>query len=200
MQAFYGSQVRRLLPAASLTLVMVAVAAYLFMPVSTWATIAADMAASTLYVENWLLVRRSVDYLAQDQAPSPLQHFWSLAVEEQFYLGWPLVLVAISAWWRRRWNTMNRSSAKNGLPAPPPPPPSVYAVAMATPCALSIASALYYARADPAAGYFMTQNRLYELGLGGLLSVWAATGKPDVGSMKPFVQVRKAFHGQFNRF
>lgn len=82
---FYARRAQRLLPASSLTLMAVGLASYVWMPPSTWATMAADMAASSLYVQNWMLVRRSVDYLAQGQMPSPLQHFWSLSVEEQFY-------------------------------------------------------------------------------------------------------------------
>ena len=171
LPTFYARRARRLLPAASLTLVAIGLAAYLWMPPSTWTTTAADMAASTLYAENWMLVRRSVDYLAQDQTPSPLQHFWSLAVEEQFYLGWPLLVGGVAALWRRRVGAMTTAVPEL---TPPPPPCRAYALPMGTLCGLSIAAGLYYARASPAAGYFMTHTRLHELGLGGLLGVWAA--------------------------
>ena len=73
LPTFYARRARRLLPAASLTLVAVGAAAYLWMPRWTWATVAADMAASTVYAENWMLLRRAVDYHAQDQAPMALQ-------------------------------------------------------------------------------------------------------------------------------
>jgi peptidoglycan/LPS O-acetylase OafA/YrhL len=104
------------------------------------------MAASALYVENWMLLKRSVDYLAIDQAPSPLQHFWSLAVEEQFYLGWPLLMAGVAGWWRWR-----RRLDGNGFPsvgmaqeASPPRPPPARTYALPTPllCALSFATAL----------------------------------------------------------
>ncbi len=172
LPTFYARRACRLLPAASLTLVAVCAAAYLWTPASTWTSTAADMAASSLYAQNWVLVRRSVDYLAQDEPPSPLQHFWSLAVEEQFYLGWPLVVGGVAAWWRRR-RSGDGIPALPGLP-PLPPPRRAYALPMGALCALSFGAALYYARVDPAAGYFMTHTRLYELGVGGLLGVWAA--------------------------
>jgi len=72
------------------------------MPSWTWATTAADIAASTGYAENWVLVRRAVDYQAQGETPSPLQYFWSLAVEEQFYFGWPLLVAGVACLWGRR--------------------------------------------------------------------------------------------------
>ena len=177
LPAFYARRARRLLPAATLTLVAVGVAAYLWMPRWTWATVAADMAASTVYAENLMLVRRAVDYHAQGQTPSPLQHFWSLAVEEQFYLGWPLLVAGVAAWWKR---TRSRENHSPHLPemSLPPPPRRAYALPMAGQCGFSFAAALYCARVSPASGYFMTQTRLHELGLGGLLGVWAARTPP----------------------
>lgn len=176
LPTFYARRAHRLLPAASLTLIAVGAATYAWTPPSTWPATAADMAASSVYVENWVLVRRSVNYLAQDEPPSPLQHFWSLAVEEQFYLGWPLVVSGVAAWWQKR-------KSGDGMPALPglplqPPPRHAYALPMGAVSCMSFACALYYARTNPAAGYFMTHVRLFELGLGGLLAVWAAREGP----------------------
>ena len=170
LPVFYARRARRLLPAASLTLAAVGIASYLWMPALTWTTVAADMVTSTLYAENWALVRRSVDYGAQGQTPSPLQHFWSLAVEEQFYLGWPLLVAGVTAARRRRLGA--KPTALPGM-APPLPPLRTYALPMGMLCAFSFLSSLYYARTSPASGYFMTHTRLHELGLGGLLGVWA---------------------------
>ena len=190
LPTFYARRARRLLPAASLTLVSVGVAAYMWMPAATWATTASDIAASTMYAQNWVLVRRSVDYYAQDQAPSPLQHFWSLAVEEQFYLGWPVLVAGVAAWWKRRARQDSKGGSSNGASSPSSqlqsaPPARVYALVMGIPCILSLGAAVYYAGANPAAGYFMTHTRLYELGLGGLLAVWAEGRSEPHAGLKP---------------
>ena len=175
LPAFYARRARRLLPSASLTLVLVGVAAYLWMPAFTWKKVAADMAASTLYVENWALVRRSVDYLSQGQTPSPLQHFWSLAVEEQFYVGWPLLVAGVAATRTRRAGAKSAPLFGAALQCPLG---RAFALPMGMLCGLSFVTSQYYAHANPAARYFMTHNRLHELGLDGLLGVWAAARAP----------------------
>ena len=168
---FYSRRARRLLPAASLILVLVGVGAYMWMPSWTWTTTATDMAASTLYAENWVLVRRTVDYLAQDQAPSPLQHFWSLAVEEQFYLGWPLLM----AWGGRQGRRQPDESGRG---------PNVrlvrraYAWSMTALCAVSFATALYFVHSNPSSAYFSSATCLWEIGLGGLVALWAPSAVP----------------------
>ena len=86
---FYGARARRLLPAASLTLVVTAVAAVLLLPPLEARSVLRDGVASALYVGNLRLALQGTDYLAADAAPSPFQHYWSLGVEEQFYLCWP---------------------------------------------------------------------------------------------------------------
>ena len=121
LPTFYARRARCLLPAASLTLVSVRVAAYMWIPAATWATTTSDIAASTMYAQNWVLVRRSMDYYAQDQAPSPLQHFWSLAVEEQFYLGWPVLAAGVAAWWRRRVGRDSKGARSTGSSSPASP-------------------------------------------------------------------------------
>jgi peptidoglycan/LPS O-acetylase OafA/YrhL len=186
LPGFYARRARRLLPAASLTLVAVGVAAYALMPASTWRSTAVDMAASALYAQNWVLVRRAVDYLAQDQAPGPLQHFWSLAVEEQYYMVWPLLVAGVAAVWKRRRQGASATLVACTTASPPilprsssPPPPSraAFAAPMAALCALSLAASAWYARTNPAPGYFMTHVRLHELGMGGLLAVCAGGGR-----------------------
>src|SRR6478735_6341905 len=59
------------------------------------ALLLADGIAALLYVANWRMILRGGDYFAQTAAPSPLEHTWSLGIEEQFYLAWPLVLCAV---------------------------------------------------------------------------------------------------------
>jgi peptidoglycan/LPS O-acetylase OafA/YrhL len=78
---FWARRVRRLLPATAVVLGTVALMTLVVLPVTRWATTAWDIGASALYVVNWRLAEQSVDYLAAEAAPSPVQHFWSLAVE-----------------------------------------------------------------------------------------------------------------------
>uniref|UniRef100_UPI0012DD132F acyltransferase family protein n=1 Tax=Cellulomonas sp. URHD0024 TaxID=1302620 RepID=UPI0012DD132F len=101
LSRFYARRARRLLPATALVFVFVAVMTVAVLPVTRWDSIAQDLRAASLYVINWTLAARSVDYLSQGTAASPLQHFWSLAVEEQFYVIWPLLIVAL-VWALRR--------------------------------------------------------------------------------------------------
>src|SRR5690606_37069821 len=101
LREFYARRVRRLLPAASLVLVVTAVAAFLLLPRGRSAETGSDIVASALYVVNWWLARRSVDYLAEDSHASLVQHFWSLSIEEQFYIFWPLLLLAVFVWAKR---------------------------------------------------------------------------------------------------
>lgn len=88
---FMARRVRRIFPAAAVVIIAVALASPL-LPSTRWSFTATEVIASAAYVENWLLADRAVDYLGRDEAAGVLQHFWSLGVEVQFYLFWPLVL------------------------------------------------------------------------------------------------------------
>ena len=89
---FYARRFRRILPAAAVTLIVTAVV-YRIVATSLQAQDAlGGFRASFLYVANWYFIRQSSDYFAPPIGASPVLHFWSLAVEEQFYLAWPLLL------------------------------------------------------------------------------------------------------------
>ncbi len=74
-------------------LLFVAVATIAFVPLNLWQQYFSDLRASTGYVQNWHLASTAVDYFHSADAPSPVQHFWSLAVEEQFYIVWPVLML-----------------------------------------------------------------------------------------------------------
>lgn len=93
--AFWARRAKRLLPASLLVLLVSAVATFVWVPRSLWSQFLTEIAASSLYLENWRLAWASVDYLAADNKPSAVQHFWSLSVEEQFYAFTPLLLLAV---------------------------------------------------------------------------------------------------------
>ena len=90
---FYARRFRRLLPAALLAIVATTVAAWLVLSELRFPGVAADSAAAALYVSNMRFASEAIDYLGAEVAPSPLLHFWSLGVEEQFYLFWPLLML-----------------------------------------------------------------------------------------------------------
>lgn len=88
---FWTNRARRILPAATVAILATALAAPVFLPATRWTDTALQGIASAFYVQNLVLAGDSVDYLQHDAADSPFQHFWSLSVEEQFYVFWPLL-------------------------------------------------------------------------------------------------------------
>ncbi len=98
---FWARRIRRLLPASLLVLAVSAVGVALLVPATLWAQSARQLGASALYVQNWALAFDSVDYMAADNVPTVAQHYWSLSVEEQFYLVWPLLVLALVALFAR---------------------------------------------------------------------------------------------------
>ncbi len=93
LAGFWARRARRILPAALLVLMVVALVTIISTPLTYWTQYFEEIRASTLYVENWWLAHQAINYLAADQAPSPVQHFWSLSAEEQFYLVWPMLIL-----------------------------------------------------------------------------------------------------------
>ena len=166
---FYAKRVRRLLPASALTLVATAIGIRLLLPASMWSDFGGDVAAAAAYFLNLRLAARSVDYLAQDVAASPVQHYWSLSVEEQFYLLWPALLLGAVVLATRR-----KTSVK-------------LAVGLAVLLVVVIPSLvfnLWQTGRSPAMAFFITPTRLWELGVGGLTAaVWHRL------SMSPRVQL-----------
>nr|WP_268245150.1 SGNH hydrolase domain-containing protein [Couchioplanes caeruleus] len=102
LSGFYARRAVRLLPASALVLVATLAGAWFWLPSTRFHSISLDGLFATFYGINWRLADEGVDYLNADAAPSPLQHFWSLAVEEQFYLVWPLLMLIYAAIWARR--------------------------------------------------------------------------------------------------
>src|ERR1019366_564235 len=89
---FYARRIRRLLPASFLVLIVTMIAAAIWLPPLLLPGIALDISSAGLYVSNLDFAARATDYFSASTIPSPVLHFWSLGVEEQFYLFWPLLL------------------------------------------------------------------------------------------------------------
>jgi peptidoglycan/LPS O-acetylase OafA/YrhL len=157
LSGFYSRRAARILPAATVAIAGVIVMTLVFLPMTRWAAVGRDALSSSLYFINWSLAGSSVDYLARDQAASPLQHFWSLAVEEQFYLIWPLLLIAV-ALVSRRWG---RRGAALG-------------VAFFLLSVPSLLWSVYMTSTDPGPAYFVTTTRIWELAVGAGLAMVTA--------------------------
>jgi len=102
LAAFWSRRIRRLLPASLVTLAGVAVWSATFAPDLQRVHLRGDLLGSLFYVANWRLLARGSSYAEIQSAPSLVQHFWSLAIEEQFYVLWPLVVAVVLARWGRR--------------------------------------------------------------------------------------------------
>jgi len=156
LPAFWAKRARRLLPAAGLVLVFVMVCVWAFFPETTWHSFGMDSLSASFYVVNWRLAASAVDYLAGGTGLSPVQHYWSLAVEEQFYLLWPVVL-ALVAWLVRKHNWRRLRLAMGG--------------SLAVLTSASFAWSVVFTKVDPQQAFFVTPTRLWELGVGGLVSI-----------------------------
>jgi peptidoglycan/LPS O-acetylase OafA/YrhL len=98
--AFYARRARRLLPAAVVVLVVTVAAASVWLSPLQARVVAQDAVAAAFYMANYRFAALRTDYLA-DVSPSPLQHYWSLGVEEQFYLLWPVLVLVVFVVGRR---------------------------------------------------------------------------------------------------
>jgi peptidoglycan/LPS O-acetylase OafA/YrhL len=149
---FYVRRARRILPAAVLTLVVTDVAALLLLNLVRAREAVADSVWAAFFMANVHFAQAGSDYFAQGQPPSPVQQFWTLAVEEQFYLVWPVMLALVFgvAFLRRRLLWIVLAAAVGSL-------------------AWSIQSTT----SDAAYAYFSTATRAWELALGAALAIAA---------------------------
>jgi peptidoglycan/LPS O-acetylase OafA/YrhL len=174
IRAFYGRRIRRLLPAALLVTAVTVGAAYRWLPPLRAPQVALDGLLTTVYGLNYRLAATGIDYLNADAMPSPLQHFWSLAVEEQFYLIWPLLLLLA----RRR-------------------------LVLTTVVVASFAMSVWQTGANPTWAYFGLHTRAWELGAGALVAVlggrlprmFAPVGLAAIGLAAVVFTDRTAFPG-----
>lgn len=152
--AFYRRRIRRLIPAAAAVIGATVVASYFLFASGRFQSVLWDAASAFGFVSNWRFASLQTDYFNQGSATSPLQHFWSLSVEEQYYLIWPLALLALFV-------LAYKSSMRRVIVA-------VITLAITL---LMFVMALTLTAQDPGTAYFITPARLWELSLGGVIAL-----------------------------
>ena len=153
LSAFWARRARRLLPALFLLLLVVVVFASTTMTALELNQLRGDAIASLFYVANWHFIATGQSYFSQFLlTPSPLQHLWSLAIEEQFYLLWPLAVVGVMALW---------SGTRRAM----------FVVIIAGIALSQLTMVRLYNESDPSRAYYGTESRAHTLLVGCLLAL-----------------------------
>ncbi|RDH80325.1 acyltransferase [Mycolicibacterium moriokaense] len=161
---FYAARARRLLPAAATVLVATCAASAVLLPPLQARNVIGDGIASALYVGNYRFAIQGTDYLAADAPPSPLQHYWSLGVEEQFYLVWPALIIGTT------W-LLARLARRSGRAVTTSSAPHVLVLGVLS--ALSFLVSLACTENWPSWAFFSLPTRAWELAVGGLVALTA---------------------------
>lgn len=154
---FYWNRIRRIVPAATGVLALTYLAATLvFLPFRAEA-IGIDALFAFLFMSNWWFAHKETNYFAADDAVSPVLHYWSLSIEEQFYFVWPALIFLIGLLVARKaWSHQHRMRTAG--------------IAMLCIVCASLTWAVYETAHAPAFAYFNTFARIWELGVGALLA------------------------------
>jgi len=176
---FYARRAKRIIPAATLVLAVTAVASYVVLNGISAVRLLKDSVWATFFAANIKFAQDETDYWAQDAATSPIQHYWSLAVEEQFYLVWPLVVLLLVWLFRRRGRDRR-----------------AIVVTIAVISAASFAYGVWLTGSVPLAAYFSTPARAWELGLGaGVAAALLRIGRLPAGLLAALSWVGLAMVG-----
>ncbi|MFJ6535595.1 acyltransferase family protein [Paenarthrobacter sp. NPDC091711] len=154
---FYRRRVRRITPVAVLVLAVTVAASWTIYTLTRAQAVTVDAVWSFFFAANWHLALVGTDYMQNEGPVSPLQHYWSLAVEEQYYMVWPIVMVAILGFGFRsaRQQALRRT---------------VLVSALVLLTVGSFAWALLESASAPSWAYFSTFSRAWELGIGAILA------------------------------
>ena len=161
--SFYQRRIKRLLPTSVFVLFATAIVGMFVLPAITRDALGRDLFAAATYVSNYLFAWWQNDYQNLNATPSPFIHYWSLAVEEQFYVVWPIFLLLLSRYGKRV---------------------VLYGVAIST--ALSLMLSIIQTQTSPIWAFYSLPTRAWELGVGALLlfipeSIWNNRFIPWIG-------------------
>ena len=157
IRAFYGRRARRLIPASGLVTLSTLVAGWFVLDPIARRELGTDSLWASLFAANIRFARTGAEYLTTVDVPSALQHYWSLAVEEQFYFLWPLILVAA-------WRALRGSKHAVTLVV------SVIVV-------VSFVACVHLTSTNPVWSYFAPWTRAWEMAAGGLLAAATVNGR-----------------------
>ena len=156
---FYRRRIRRLFPAALTVTALTVLCAWILFATERFQTTVVDALWATGFAANWRFLIQGSDYFQSYGPISPLRHYWSLSVEEQYYVVWPLVLILVFALVKKFASGREQAATVAG------------AVAAVVLVGGSLAVAAVTTPNDPVSAYFSTFSRGWELGLGSLLAV-----------------------------
>ena len=162
--AFYARRARRILPAALLTVMVTAVASALLLNPLAARRALDDLPSAIYFGANIHFAAQGADYFNAGLSPSPIQHFWSLAVEEQFYIVWPLLLVVSSLVWLR----VRRRSRCERVQRPVI---GAVIVVLAILTAISLMVSIRQTATSPSWAYFSIVTRAWELAVGAVVAL-----------------------------
>jgi peptidoglycan/LPS O-acetylase OafA/YrhL len=170
LREFYARRVRRILPALSIvTLATLLLGAALLLPNGERQDLARSAIASSILVSNLQFLANTKNYFAGPAELQPLLHTWSLSVEEQFYLVWPLAFIVLARLDRRSWGVRAQLAG------------------VAVVSTFSLAACIWLTAADRPAAFFGLHTRAWELGIGCILALWTPSKLPkavfDLGAV-----------------
>ena len=171
---FYKRRIKRILPASVLALVFTLLAAYVTFSQSRFMTTVGDTFWAMFFSANWRFAAAGTDYFQAAGPVSPIQHFWSLAVEEQFYFVWPFLMLAVFALFARAGKPDRDARF-------------VIAVLVSAIVVASFVWALAETAAAPTTAYFSTIARAWELGVGALLAIAAPACARITANLRPLL-------------
>jgi peptidoglycan/LPS O-acetylase OafA/YrhL len=168
---FWARRARRLLPASMLAILLTTLATFFLTTPSWFVKIHDEAYGSTLYMQNWTLVAKVTNYLTDDGTKSPFQHFWSLSVEEQYYIFWPVLLFVVL--WASKFFPKFLSNRIVLL--------SILSLMLIG----SFAFSVWLTYDQPQNAYFNTFTRAWEFAAGALLAIFTANRDDSAAKRSP---------------